>query len=71
MSDPANWRVGDIFVIVENKNDDHEFIEGTIVRFTGFNDGGDGYLGTFEYQDGRDYWFCKKESVKWHSRPPQ
>ena len=70
MSDPANWRVGDLFEITGE--DDHEFPIGELVKLIVFendHDESDGHR--YAYLDDSDYWSVRDHNVRFHSRPPQ
>ena len=68
MSDPENWRAGDLFEIIGE--DSHNFVVGETVRMTVFesdHDREDGHQ--YEHLDSRDFWWVKDVNVKFHSRP--
>ena len=67
MSDPSNWRVGDLFEVIGKGN--HHFEVGEIVRLVVLESGA--YIGgnQYEHLDSRDFWWVKDVNVKFHSRP--
>ena len=64
MSNPENWKEGDLLTIIDN-DAGHEFDIGEVVR----------YLHTevdmfvCEHLDQRNFWYCERYDLKWHSRP--
>lgn len=70
MSDPANWRVGDLFEITGE--DSHRFPMGELVKLIVFENDHDESNGhRYAYLDGRDYWWVRDCNVRFHSRPTQ
>lgn len=68
MSDPKNWRKGDLLEVIGEKGDS-EFNTGEIVSFSGeIHEDGD-----FKcwYTDLSEWWWVKPRNLKFHSRPTQ
>lgn len=65
VSDPKNWKLGDMLEIVGNSSD-HGFDIGEIVVVSAEFDG---YDLRCMHADRRDWWFVRPEDAKWHSRP--
>lgn len=63
MTDPANWRAGDIFKVVDGKRSLDKFESGTVVRKVSDDNN------RYEYLDGRDWWALHDYQVRFIRRP--
>lgn len=63
MTDPENWRKGDIFTVTQDCPCGSSFVVGDKVRLTRDDDS------RYEYLDGHDYWYVFPHALRFHSRP--